>query len=41
MALRLQTKNAEVPNDAIKLTEDQALVYYMKLVKTWDNLGDV
>uniref|UniRef100_A0A1Q3FA13 Putative conserved plasma membrane protein n=1 Tax=Culex tarsalis TaxID=7177 RepID=A0A1Q3FA13_CULTA len=40
MAL-LHKKKTEVPKDAVKLTEEQALVYFGKIIEGWENRSDV
>ena len=38
MALIIKQKNSdEIPKDAIRLTEDQALHYQMKIIDGWHN----
>lgn len=40
MALSL-AKPDSLPNDAVVITEDQALRYQWKIITAWDKLGDV
>lgn len=40
MAL-LHKKKTDVPEDAVKLTETQALVYFGKIIEGWENRSDV
>lgn len=40
MALLLKRK-AEIPDDAILLTEDQAIEYHYKLIDNWKDQSDV
>lgn len=42
MSLIIKQKNTgEIPKDAIRLTEDQALQYQMKMIDGWHNSWDV
>ncbi|XP_053681776.1 uncharacterized protein LOC128732534 [Sabethes cyaneus] len=40
MAL-LHKKQTEIPKDAVKLTEQEALIYFMKLVDKWDDKWEI
>jgi hypothetical protein len=42
-AVSKRTANAEltIPKDAVKLTEEQALIYFLKIVDGWKEDKDV
>jgi hypothetical protein len=45
MAFAISKKSADseltIPKDAVKLTEQQALIYYLKIVDGWKEEKDV